>query len=222
MLMDRITLEREEGHFDWHTNNGSIYTGSHANDTTTCIYIFHTRTDDAPLTQLGEIRSWIRDGQRRVAFIVGNFYNELTNVYHVSGGPGISERCLEIDLAVFAIGLAMGVAELVRENSDKLTITFLTDMPECTRNTIIVGTIGLGVSWPISAEKGFQLKFNNIREQGPPLRMKTHNRRRVRMLQTAMDVVIRIHNFGRGVLAGVVRPLSLNINQSFVNLEKVE
>ncbi|KAJ7923238.1 hypothetical protein B0H13DRAFT_1865047 [Mycena leptocephala] len=216
MLMDRITLEREEGHCDCHTNNDSIYTGSYANDTTTCIYIFHTRTDDAPLTQLGEIRSWIRDGQRRVAFIVGNFYNELVCSKIVSETEDIQTFTTYPAALAFQNDVwrliwqylpsasrwepdrrPRTVAEIVRENSDKLTITFLTDMPECTRNTIIVGTIGLGVSWPISAEKGFQLKFNNIREQGPPLRMKTHNSN-----------------------SGLI--LSLNINQSFVNLEKVE
>jgi hypothetical protein len=78
MWPDSITLNRES-RLDWNTNDGSIYTGgSHysVNGARTCIYIFH-RTDDIPLTQLGEIRSWIKDGQRRLAFVVGNFYDEL-------------------------------------------------------------------------------------------------------------------------------------------------
>lgn len=79
MWPDSVTLTRES-RLDWTTNDGSIYTGgSHysGNRATTCIYIFHRRTDDIPLTQLGEIRSWIKDGQRRLTFLVGNFYNEL-------------------------------------------------------------------------------------------------------------------------------------------------
>ncbi|KAJ7829956.1 hypothetical protein B0H13DRAFT_2289588 [Mycena leptocephala] len=68
MWPDGITLNRES-RLDGNTNDGSIYTGGshHSVDgATTRIYIFHRRTDDIPLTQLGEIRSWIEDGQGRL------------------------------------------------------------------------------------------------------------------------------------------------------------
>ncbi|KAF7372371.1 hypothetical protein MVEN_00097400 [Mycena venus] len=79
MSPDIITLNRESP-LDWNTNDGSIYTcGSHnlVNGAKMCLYIFHRRMDDVPLTQLGEISGWIKNGQRRLTFVVGNFYNEL-------------------------------------------------------------------------------------------------------------------------------------------------
>ncbi|KAF7371656.1 hypothetical protein MVEN_00021400 [Mycena venus] len=79
MWPDIITFHRESP-LDWNTNDNPIHTsGSHdlVNGAETCLYIFHRRTDDVPLSQLGEIRSWIEDGKRRLTFAVGNFYNEL-------------------------------------------------------------------------------------------------------------------------------------------------
>jgi hypothetical protein len=96
MCPDSITLYRE-GRFDWSTADGSFYTGFHhsENGAMKSIYIFHRRTDDAPLTQLGEVRSWSKDGRRRLAFVVGNFYNELvcSKIFTESEDMWVPEYC---------------------------------------------------------------------------------------------------------------------------------
>ncbi|KAJ7820536.1 hypothetical protein B0H14DRAFT_3147093 [Mycena olivaceomarginata] len=187
MWPDSVTLNRES-RLDWTTNDGSVYTGgSHhsVNRATTCIYIFHRRTDDIPLTQLGEIRSWIKDGQRRLAFLVGNFYNELVcnkifleseDIRTFTTCPAVGAFKNDVWRLIWQYlptcsrwkittrqsdRLPRAVAEVERQCLDKINITFLMDMPECTRNTIIVGALGLGllVHWPESVEIGVQLKF---------------------------------------------------------------
>ncbi|KAJ7899554.1 hypothetical protein B0H14DRAFT_2673662, partial [Mycena olivaceomarginata] len=160
MCPDSIILYRD-GRFDWSTADGSFYTGFHhsENGAMKSIYIFHRRTDDAPLTQLGEVRSWSKDGRCRLAFVVGNFYNEL-DLQMFTTDP--AAPAFENDITTRQSDRRPQVAaEVVRRCVDKININFLVDMPESTKNTIFVGAVGLRllVDWPESVAEGVQLKF---------------------------------------------------------------
>ncbi|KAJ7867488.1 hypothetical protein B0H14DRAFT_2731060, partial [Mycena olivaceomarginata] len=185
MCPDSITLYRE-CRFDWSTADGSFYTGFHhsENGAMKSIYIFHRRTDDAPLTQLGEVRSWSKDGRRRLAFVVGNFYNELVcskifteseDIQMFTTGPAAPAFENDVWRLIWQYlpttrweittrqsdRRPQVAAEVVRRCVDKININFLVDMPESTKNTIFVGAVGLGllVDWPESVAEGVQLKF---------------------------------------------------------------
>ncbi|KAJ7804495.1 hypothetical protein B0H14DRAFT_2612278 [Mycena olivaceomarginata] len=112
-----------------------------------------------------EIRSWIKDGQRRLTLVVGNFYNELVcgKLFLESDDKSTFATCpaagaFENDVWRFIWQylptcsrrkldrLPRTVAEVERECLDKINITFLMEMPEYTRNTIIVGALGLELS----------------------------------------------------------------------------
>ncbi|KAJ7926504.1 hypothetical protein B0H13DRAFT_1862134 [Mycena leptocephala] len=84
---DILTLNRERHGF-WTTGDGFTYTDFHQSMTSSaaCIYVFQKRTDDSPLSQLGEQN------------VSGNGRDEI--VYALSCGSGIPTRCLEIDLEV--------------------------------------------------------------------------------------------------------------------------
>ncbi|KAJ6604925.1 hypothetical protein B0H10DRAFT_1957413 [Mycena sp. CBHHK59/15] len=156
----------------WNTNDGSIYTSSRNRaqfiSGATSICVFCRRDDDIPVVQLGEIRSWIpKDGRLHIAFIVGNTYNEAVciKVFGDSDDMSIFTMCplapayckdmwkliwkYDIQNSRWNITgvknseqCRQPIAE-VSVSPDKLDITFLLAIPECTVNAIIVGAVGM-------------------------------------------------------------------------------
>ncbi|KAJ7894591.1 hypothetical protein B0H14DRAFT_2682493 [Mycena olivaceomarginata] len=134
-----------------------------------CIYVFQKRTDDSPISQLGEVRTCIEDGQLHITFIVGNFYNELvcSKMFQGTGEMGLFTLCPAVPAfqrdvwkliwriytlndQITAHGSdrsPQAVAQVALQFGKRLVITFFAATPECTRNAVIVGVVGLGSVW---------------------------------------------------------------------------
>ncbi|KAJ7817616.1 hypothetical protein B0H14DRAFT_3148207 [Mycena olivaceomarginata] len=164
----------------WNTADGSIYSDSSQSiDGTTSINIFCRRQDDIPVSQLGEIRSWISNGGKHlVAFIVGNVYNEAVSKKLFRSSDNMSGSSFSIKTFVmcpYALAFQRelwtltwrydesesrwnittidldrrrkDVAEVISQSLDRIDITFFQNIPESTRNALIIGAVGLGALW---------------------------------------------------------------------------